>query len=220
MKLLKNRLKPQLLVLSLLLLLINSCSGQSTNPDDCKKHLHNASILVRSYSATMDTLKLKQALDESDQSLLCPETRDKAISFKITILQLLKHYKTGYEYVASLKKSEGNYKYKKAMSYDYFRALDYGSRSDTVNEHIYFRKAADTIQRFINNENSSVVDKEAYYDLFVTMKIFLGEKLLLRNKLDTLKRNYPNDAEFWAVLEDTFIFENQHSASPTFRKYN
>jgi len=204
----------QALTFCCLFALVNSCKGQNQNMDSCKAHFDRAKVKMNSFYKKKETSLLKQALNDVEQSLQCPETRHEAIELKIGLLSTSKQYKTAYEFINSLGVADFKYKYEKEMDYNFFRALDYESKSDTANQKIYLNKAKRTVTKYIKEENSHTnnLDYNAYYYLFLFMKK-TGDVQQINSKADSLKKKNPSSAALIDGLRNVFVNDNSKSTN-------
>jgi hypothetical protein len=131
---------------------------------------------------------------------------------KISVLILLKRYQRGYEFVDSLSEVDFNAKYKKEMDYDYFRSLEYESKSDTINRNILLEKIINNIQQYIQNENmpKDTFDEDAYFSLFL-FKNKLFNSTIVDAEIEILKKKYPNETDYLNGVKTTIDEKPQFS---------
>lgn len=181
--------------------IITGCNGQSKNLKDCKAHYQSAKRMSNDYYRNNNPAMLRSALNEVDKAIQCNETKSKSIELKISLLSLLKEFKVAYEFIDTLKDDNFKYRYKKAMNYNYFRALDYGNKLDTLNSNLFFKKSLKSVQDFIDKESATTtLNEEAYFDLFFIKKQF-ESKEKMANEIDSLKKKYPEHEQFFDALK-------------------
>lgn len=185
-----------------LVFLLNSCHGQSSvNIEECKAHIVKASKIVNSFYVEKKQNSLSDALKEVELSMNCPETKMKSIEMKTSILALQLEYDKASEFINTLSENDFSKSYKKNMQYYLFKALDFESKSDIKNRDINLKQSIESVNQFIGKNNS--IDQEAYYDLF-----FIKSKMLKKDEinieLNTLKKKYPSNAEFFEILKESF----------------
>lgn len=210
--------KPIIVAFSFILLnLFNSCDGQVKNLEDCRLHYKNALTELNAYYKNNKTSLLQESLANIQESLKCPETRYKSIELKISLLILLKRYQSGYEFIDSLSDNDFNAKFKKKMNHDYFRALEYESKSDTANSSRLLNGIVADIQNYIQNENTpkDSLDLDAYLALFLIKKKVSNMKQI-ETEIDLLKEKYPNEKDDLEGIKNT-IFEKTQFSSPISR---
>lgn len=181
-----------------------SCKGQ-TSLDVCIQSSQNAKSYLNKYYLEKDSSNLKKALYYTDQALKCEQTRFQSIERKVSILILLKKYKTGYEFIDSLKNKDFNKEYKKKMNYNFLKALEHDANADTLSAAKCFNEAITAINLYLkNNKNNSQIDKDAYYDLyFVKSKVLpIGQ---LEKELDSLGKTNPVFKDFFLVLKSSIM---------------
>lgn len=179
-----------------------SCSGQSV-VDDCESAMKNAKSELNTYYKSNDLALLNSALHYTEQSMFCKETRLQAVELKTSLLILLKRYKAGYEFTDSLGQNDFNKGYKKAMNYNFFKALEYETNGDTVSAHKSYLEAMNHISQSIETNKASQVDQDAYYDLFL-MKSKVLSPSQLEDELEALIKKYPANKDFFTILKTSF----------------
>ena len=201
MIILNNKLKVSV-QLFFLTILLNSCHGQTgANIEECKSHIVNASKMVNSFYSEKKQNLLSDALKEVEFSMNCPETKNKSIEMKISILALQLQYDKASEFVNSLSENDFSKPYKKNMQYHLFKALSFESKSDIKNRDANFKQSIESINQFIGKSKS--IDQEAYYDLFLVKSKML-KKEEISQELNALKKKYPSDADFFELLKESF----------------
>lgn len=200
MKYLNQKLQFFFQILFINTLLVN-CNGQTNNVDICKKHYKNAQKSLNAFYSEDKQIFLKEALIEVEMSMNCKEIRAKSIDMKISILSLQKEYEKACLFIESLDEKDFSKKYKKSMQYNFFKALNYESKYDTINRNIYLDKAINDINNFIKVQN--IIDQESYYDL-----IFIKSRKLTKMQLDAeiglLVEKYPAEKVFFEILKESF----------------
>lgn len=182
----------------------NSCNGQA-KIDGCKESYKNANKNLNAYYKSENQSLLQNAIVYVEQSMTCEETRRKAIHLKISLLILSKSYKWGYEFIDTLNQNDFGKSYKKQMHHDFFKALEYESKSDTLNARKLYTKIIESLDDYIQSESNfqKALDQEAYYDLF-----FVKSKLLpqsqINTELDELAQKLPADKVFFITLKSSF----------------
>jgi hypothetical protein len=192
---------------SIFLLLLNSCSGPS-DTNNCVTNYKLARNNYADYFKNKDSSLLKQALSDIEKSFECQKTKRGAIDLKIALLSMLKEYKKDYEFIDSLNENDFSKKYKKNMNYNLFRALDYKERGDTINHNKLLNETIENIHNYIQQESmpQGEVDEEAYLDLFV-MKKQLEKPEKIKAEINLLKKEYPQEGEFFDGLEGSLFEE-------------
>jgi len=196
-----NSLISYCLLLNMGLFLI-SCE-QSQN-DSCIIHFKSARNKLNSYYKTKDSFLLLLALNDAQHSLQCDKTKRGAIEIKLSVFALLKQYENGYKYVDSLSESDFALTYKKQMLYNYFLALHYESKEDSVTRNKYFHTIITGIDEYLRKQNSpkKEINQEAYLDLFsAKSKVVSAQKIKL--EIDSLKEKYPQSKDFFETLRQT-----------------
>lgn len=185
-----------------LTLLLNSCHGQTNATiEECKVHIVNASKIVNSFYVEKNQNSLSDALKEVELSINCPETKKKSIEMKISILALQLEYDKASEFINTLSEDDFAKPYKKNMQYYLFKGLSFESKADKKNRDINLQKSVQSINQFIEKNNS--VDQEAYYDLFFVKSKMISQNEMVK-ELDGLKKKYPSDKEFFEILKESF----------------
>jgi hypothetical protein len=131
--------------------IMQSCAGQSKAPLDCKSHLKTAVKNLNEYYQNGHTGSLEVALNNLNQSIACPETRLRSTDMKISILMLLKRYENGYLFVDSLQTNDFDKPYKKEVSYNYFKALQYESKLDMANRDKLLRNIVGSLENYLKH---------------------------------------------------------------------
>ncbi len=189
----------------LILTILSSCNGQNTSKD-CKTSYIEAKKKFNKFYTDNNSVLLSDALKDVQKSLNCPETRIASIELKMSALSLLKKYDIAYQFVDSLADKDFSKPYKKKMQYDFFKALNYESKSKIADRNIYYNKAILEIQTFVSNQKT--IDQEAYYDLFlVKSKILTSEQI--SDEINNLKTKYPADKDFFESLKESFKDETK-----------
>lgn len=189
----------------------NSCNGQ-VKLDDCKESYKSASKSLNAYYKSEEQSLLQDAIFYADQSMKCEETRRRAIDLKISLMALSKNYKRGYEFIDSLDQNDFSKKYKKQMHYNFFKALEYESKADTINARKLYTAIIKDINNYIELEGSSQkpLDQEVYYDLF-----FVKSKVLLQSQINTeideLAQKHPSDRDFLVALKSSFAMASKEA---------
>lgn len=181
--------------------MINSCNGQKTDVAECKKHFISAKKAFDTYYTNQNSKLLNEALREVDLSSECSETRLASVELKISILSTKKDYVKAYKYIESLDDNDFTRVYSKEMQYNYFKALDFQSKSDLKNYMIYLKKAEKTIEDFIKNQNT--INQEAYYDLFLIKSKILNKEDF-NSYIDGLIKTTPSGRQLFELLRESF----------------
>jgi hypothetical protein len=201
-----NTFKSLIVILTVIIpiCLFESCTGQAKTFADCKLHLRNAVTNLNDYYRSNKTSSLQKSLENVDQSIECPETKRRSIELKISLLILLKRYQNGYEFIDSLNADDFDAGYKKKTDYNYFLALDYESKLDTINRDKLLRECVNEIQNYINNEilPRDSVDEDAYLTIFMIKKK-LFSNFQINSQIDSLQRLYPKSADYFKVLKNS-----------------
>lgn len=181
------------------IIFVVGCSNRKN--DECDIHYKNARQFLYKYHINQKRSLLVQALAEIERSG-CPETALGAVELKISLLSLLKKYKEAYQYIDSLGPGSFKLEYKKGMSYNLFRALEYEGKLDTANRDRFLNKSINTIQSYIDEQDTSEskFNEEAYYDLFL-IKSKLENPENLNKDIEKLKKRYPNKLMFWEGIK-------------------
>jgi len=180
------------LLLSASFLFISNCNGQKANPYSCKAHFLIARKNLNAYYKTHQLSQLADALKAVDYALACPETRRAAVELKMGLFSLQKQYMAAYEFIGSLSEGDFKYSYKKAMNYNFFRALAVKDKLDTTNRNVYLGKAKNAIETFISKQptHDDKSNVEPYYDLVLIMKR-IGNTQKTNSEINKLKTKYP-----------------------------
>jgi len=181
----------------------SSCNGQNKNADSCKFYQKKARSKLNDYYKNNDKSLLKEALTEAEQALKCSKNIE-TIELKLSLLALLKDYKSGYEYTKMLTDRDFKYKYKKEMNYYYFLSMDYATKGDTLNRNKFLNKTVQGIQSYLDKENirNNKLNEEAYYDLF-SFKKMLMNKQKIDIEIDKIEKKYPYNNEFFKALKSS-----------------
>lgn len=205
----------KIIILTCCIFVVFANNSKAQNVDSCKVHFKRSRLAQSTYYKTNNPDALKKALAEVEQAMECPLTRKAAVTQKIGLLFLLKEYKTGYTFINTLDEAAFWHPYEKDMEYNYFRGMEYETKGDIRNRDKYLIKAKEAIQKYIDKESatSNKLDAAAYSGLLFIMKA-MGDKNGMELEINTLKKNYPNDAIYIEGLEDSFINNNVHTAYP------
>lgn len=173
----------KIMIYCLVLTSFSNCKRQDNNFDDGISSYKNAEKNLEEYYKTKDDSLLYVALNNTEESFQCSQTRYEAISLKIDLLSQLKKYTWGYEFVDSLSESDFKIKYKKEMWHYYFHALESQSIGDTSSRNKYFMQIISGIQNYIRHQYfpDEKNDEEAWRDLF-----FSKTSILNRQVFDTI----------------------------------
>ena len=187
----------KLLPVAIAFVIISFIGCRSRQDDQCSINYKKAKDFLYKYHINQKRSFLVRALAEIERSG-CPETALGAVELKISLLSLLKKYKEAYQYIDSLGPGSFKLEYKKGMSYNLFRALEYESKFDTANRNLFLNRSVITIQSYIDEQDTSEskLNEEAYYDLFL-IKSKLENLENLNNDIEKLKKRYPNKLTFW-----------------------
>jgi len=187
-----------------LLVFFCNCKGDSQRIDSCESAYKNARINYNQYFRNNQEQLLNNALLAIDQAMQCEKLRLKAVDLKVSLLILLKNYERGYKFIDSLNENDFNKKYKKSMDYNYFLALSYESKGDTVSRNRFLSKIVNDIGNYIRQEESRFgkIDEETYYDLFIVKSRFTT-KSQIKFEIDSLKSIHPTEKEFLDAVEST-----------------
>lgn len=197
-------MKIKLLILCVVIYLFNSCNGQTKDEGGCILYQKKARIKLNSYYKSNDKSLLREALKETERSLNCSKNIG-SIELKLSLLGLLKDYKSGYEYIETLADKDFRFKYKKKMNYHYFLAMDYSSKGDTLNRNKFLNEAVEDILSYLDDEegvSNNKLNEELYYDLFSIKKLFT-KKQKIDIEIDEIKKKYPNNVEFFETLKNS-----------------
>jgi hypothetical protein len=194
-------MKKTSIILILLSVLVSSCNGQISDLEDCKEHLKKSKKIFNSFYKEQNQKILNEALSEVELSQNCPETRLASVELKISILFAKKEYDIAYKFIKSLSKDDFIKPYKKDMQFNFFKALDYESKSDIKNRNIYLLKASNEVDKYIKNYKT--IDQEAYYDLF-----FIKSKILNKEEFNSYINGIiiknPSEKQFFEILRQSF----------------
>ena len=182
----------------ILLFVLNGCNGQSENNDSCLLHLKNARNQIASYYKTNEQSLLLSSIDECEKSMPCLETRKAAIELKVGLIIKLKRFQEGQKYVDSLTESDFKLKYKKRMWHNYFIALEFDSKGDTVKRNNYYKEIVSDIQNYIFKDSlpAGEINEESYYDLLFAKSKFLNKKEVY-DEIEVLIHRYPKEQQFF-----------------------
>jgi hypothetical protein len=206
-----NFLKSYIVVLTAIVavyLFFAGCTRRQPSHADCKSHLRNALVNLNDYYRSNKTSSLQKSLENANESVKCPETRRNSIDIKISVLELLGRYQSGYEFIDSLKEDDFHARYMKKVNYNYFRALDYESNQDTTSSKRILQETISDIQIYINKESlpADSVDEDAYLNLFMIKKKLL-DTFQIGSQIDSLKKVFPKSTNYFNTLRNT-ILEN------------
>jgi hypothetical protein len=192
-----------------------SCKRRAPSYEDCKSHLRDALVDLNDYYRSNKTSSLQKSLENVNESVKCPETRRNSIDIKISVLELLGRYQSGYEFIDSLKEDDFHARYMKKFNYNYFRALDYESKRDTIVSKKILQETISDIQKYINEERmpADSVDEDAYLSLFMIKKKVL-DSFQIGSQIDSLKKVFPKSTDYFNILRNT-ILENASTSSQT-----
>jgi hypothetical protein len=195
-----------------LILCFTSCNGQSKQSADCIASYKKAKTALNTYYGNNEQSLLQESLNNVEQAIRCEETKFKAIDLKISLLMLLKKYKTGYQFIDSLSEKDFSTGYKKKMNYNFFLAMEYESKKDTFNRNLVLNVVILDIQNYIQNEKMPVgkLDDQVYYDLY-TIKSKILDQSKLSTEIDSLKKIYPGQEAFFESLKESFNDESKKS---------
>jgi hypothetical protein len=180
-----------------------TCKGQSANGISCYDNYNRAKKSLNNYYISNDKSLLDSSLQYSENALNCENTRRASIELKTSVLILLKDYKSGSEFINSLKKEDFQTPYGKTMYMNYFLAEDLKYNTQKKKSDSLLNATISIIQNTIrlNGADSAFVEGY-YYDLF-----FIKSKLLPFSKivgeLDSLKIKFPDKADFIDALKET-----------------
>lgn len=185
-------------------LFLTSCRAQGPKLDTCKKDYKIAKQQLNLFYKDSDSSHLLEALDFSQKSERCEETRSRSIDLKTSLFVLLKRYNAGANFIDSLKESDFKKEYKKQMYFRFFTALEKESNGDTITKKNILSKIVEDIRSYIEKETPNVkeIDKEAWYDLFFIEKKYKS-MLEIKTELDSLKIKYPA-TDFFTDLKQSF----------------
>ena len=191
------------------------CNAQSNLRESCKKNLKDAESNLAYFSIRHDSSRILSALREVDSAMQCSDTKNKAILFKIAIYEESNKYDEGNLFVTSLNETDFKYKYVKKMWQNYFSALGYDSKMDTINSYKYYNKAITCIQDYINQQNFSsdrlnLKDIETYgiYSDLFNMKSKILNTNELNKEYDMLEKANPEQKPFFENIR-TFHSEGR-----------
>lgn len=194
--------------------IIIGCHDKPAGIANCKVDLKKAADSLNSYYQSGKLSALEASLPFLQEPLECPETRPRAIEMKISIFVLLKEYENGYKFVDSVKDNDFSRPYKREMAMDYFRALEFESKADSIDKKKHLQLITHNIQDYIKRSASSdtAMDKEAYYDLYlIKSKLYPINELY--KELDSLKTRYPGQIDFIESLKGTLNPQSTSKAS-------
>jgi hypothetical protein len=204
---LKSYVMP-LTVIMAVCLFFADCTRRGPSYADCKSHLRNALVDLNDYYRSKKTSSLQKSLENVNESVKCPETRRNSIDIKISVLELLGRYQSGYQFIDSLKEDDFQARYMKKVNYNYFRALDYESKRDITSSKRILQETISDIQTYINKESlpADSVDEDAYLNLFMIKKKLL-DTIQIGSQIDSLKKAFPKSTDYFNTLRNT-ILEN------------
>ena len=169
----------KIIIYCLVLTSFSNCKRQNNNFDDGVSAYKEAEKNLDEYYKSKDDSLLYVALNNTEESFQCSQTKYEAISLKIDLLSQLKKYKWGYEFVDSLNESDFNIKYKKEMWHYYFHALESQSIGDTTSRNKYFIQIISGIENYIRQQYfpNEKNDQEAWRDLFFSKTYILNRQV-------------------------------------------
>lgn len=195
-----NRITSFLFVLFLI-----GCNTKSDKINKCKANFKKAASDLNDYYKDSSQSHLLDALSLVQDSRGCDETKKASVELKSSLLILLKRYKEGADFIDSLDNKDFTADYKKGMYSSYFKSMEYKIAGDTMQRNVVLRASVEEIQDYIDHKvgQKGKINVEAYYDLFL-VKIRLFDFPQVSHELDSLKRKYPEEQDFFDALKGTF----------------
>jgi hypothetical protein len=181
-----------------------SC-GQKKSPEDCQIVLKRATSEMDKYYQLQENVYLENALVDLNKTMLCQETRKKSIELKVSVLVLLTEFKWGENFIDSLNENDFKFPYKKVMNHDYFKALEYENKGDTLSRDKSINKIVDSIDEYIKQKKFSEnnFDDDVFYDfLFMKNKIIKGDAF--KREIDSIEKKYPFKTKFFELFREGF----------------
>jgi hypothetical protein len=196
-----------LFVLIALSICLTNCRAQSGKDEVCNKAYIAAKKSLNDFYRTNDTLCISKALASLDSSLSCQSSRSKAIYLKKLLFSLGRKYSDGAAFIKTLDSSDFNKSYEKQMSYNYFTAMAFDLKNDTLSRNNFYRIIIDDSNNYIKGQPD--FDKTAYRDLFFIRGQFesVGH---INTDIESLKHLYPSEISF---LDSLKVFQEERSKS-------
>jgi hypothetical protein len=185
----------QIIFSAFFILLFCSCKGQLNTNDLCKKKFKEARDLA--YANSTRQSALDSALSLTDECMQCDSIRKAVVDFKITLLISMKKYAEGISFIDSLKGNDFTFEYKKNLLSKNLKALDYGSKNDTIKQNLMYKEIANDIEQYSKKQNISNAEfKEIYTDLFAVKENYLDANQI-NKEVEDLKKLYPEKEAFF-----------------------
>jgi hypothetical protein len=180
-------------------ILFYSCHISHDKEIICQNNFKKASNL--DYENPSNKTALDSALIILNRCMECDSIKKSVVELKIRLLITLGKFKEGTAFVDSLKSSDFEYSYKKELNRDNFIALNYTSNKDTISRNNIYRRMTADLEKYINRNNLNSKElQEAYIDLFSLKENFL-DSTIVNQEVDSLKRKYPDNAQFFDFLK-------------------
>jgi hypothetical protein len=180
-------------------ILFYSCHISHDKEIICQNNFKKASNLA--YENPSNKTALDSALIILNRCMECDSIKKSVVELKIRLLITLGKFKEGTAFVDSLKSSDFEYSYKKELNRDNFIALNYTSNKDTISRNNIYRRMTADLEKYINRNNLNSKElQEAYIDLFSLKENFL-DSTIVNQEVDSLKRKYPDNAQFFDFLK-------------------
>lgn len=177
------------------ILLFCSCNGQLNTNNVCEKKFKEARDLAYTNPARQSALD--SALSLTNDCMQCDSIRKAVVDFKITLLISMKKYAEGISFIDSLKGNDFAFGYKKNLMSKNLKALDYGSKNDTIKQNLVYKEIANDIEQYIKKQNISNAEfKEIYTDLFAVKENYLDANQINKD-VEDLKKLYPDKEAFF-----------------------
>ena len=117
------------------------------------------------------------------------------------MLQLLKRYEQGFQFVDSLSVNDFKPQYLKDVNYKLFKALNFEKLGDTVTRNAIYTAAAAELLEYMKKETlpRDAIDEKTYgYYLFFRSKLLTKEQT--GNEIDSLYRQYKINKDFFEAM--------------------
>lgn len=175
-------------------ILFYSCHIAHDKEIICYDNLKKATDLA--YKNPDNKASLDSALLIVNRCMKCDSIKAAVVDLKIRLLITLGKFKEGSDFIDSLQVSDFTYSYEKKLNHDNFIALSFASSKDIISRDRVYRKMADDLESYINNNNlQSKEFQEAFIELNGLSEKFLNSVALTR-QIDNLKIKYPNEVKF------------------------
>jgi hypothetical protein len=181
-----------ILISSLLILMLNTCSHNAEN--QCDVLLQKAKGSLYQFYISNDTLSLFKAKNYLD-SIDCASFKYKVFDTKISLFILLKEYSEGIEYVKTLNNSDFKREYQKNMYIKSFEAMICEVQGDTLGQNKLYQEIVSEIQSYLDKTSN----QETLIDFF-TIKSKIETKAEILKEIELLKATGKYDIEFLNIL--------------------